>query len=227
MAERPQSRGECAYCGAVIARGGASRHLDACARRREAIAQADSGGGARELLLHLRVTAEGSSEFWLDLEMRGSASLKTLDTYLRAIWLECCGHLSRFSAGASWGSDISMRRKAADVFRPGLTLVHEYDFGTSSYTQIRVAGERTGVPTTRHPIALMMRNVMPEAQCGRCDQPATHLCPPCHDEMEPVYLFCAEHAKKHRHRDYEGTIALVNSPRMGMCGYEGPADPPY
>ncbi|MBK6433513.1 hypothetical protein [Candidatus Amarolinea dominans] len=28
----------------------------------------------------------------LHLEMRGKATLKDLDEYLRAIWLECCGH---------------------------------------------------------------------------------------------------------------------------------------
>lgn len=226
MAERAQSRGECSYCGAAIARGGASRHLDACARRREAIEQAASRGGTREPLLHLRVEAEGSSAFWLNLEMRGSASLKTLDGYLRAIWLECCGHLSHFTVGGAWADEVAMRRKAGDVFRPGLTLTHTYDFGSSSYTQVKLVGERTGVATTRHPIALMMRNVIPEERCDRCEGKATQLCTRCYEEMKPAYLFCAAHAGKHRHRDYGGTIPLVNSPRLGICGYEGPALPP-
>jgi len=34
--------------------------------------------------------------------MRGSATLAKLDDYLRAIWLECCGHLSKFTIGG-WG----------------------------------------------------------------------------------------------------------------------------
>jgi len=34
--------------------------------------------------------------------MRGSATLTKLDDYLRAIWLECCGHLSKFTIGG-WG----------------------------------------------------------------------------------------------------------------------------
>lgn len=29
------------------------------------------------------------------------------------------------------------------------------------------------------------------------------------------------------HDDYGEPIELVNSPRLGMCGYTGPADPPY
>jgi hypothetical protein len=38
---------------------------------------------------------------------------------------------------------------------------------------------------------------------------------------------CDAHAATHPHEDYGEPLALVNSPRSGMCGYEGPADPPY
>ena len=37
-----------------------------------------------------------------------------------------------------------------------------------------------------------------------------------------------KHAKTHPHKEFDGGhIALVNSPRLGMCGYVGPAEPPY
>ncbi|MBK6433512.1 hypothetical protein [Candidatus Amarolinea dominans] len=36
---------------------------------------------------------------------------------------------------------------------------------------------------------------------------------------------CDEHAQEHEHE--EMVMALVNSPRTGMCGYDGPAEPPY
>jgi hypothetical protein len=42
-----------------------------------------------ETLWHLRVQDAYDKDFWLDLEMVGSASLDKLDKYLRAIWLEC------------------------------------------------------------------------------------------------------------------------------------------
>jgi hypothetical protein len=45
-----------------------------------------------------------------------------------------------------------------------------------------------------------------------------------YDFGEDVFL-CDEHLKDHEHE--EGPIALVNSPRLGMCGYTGPAEPPY
>ena len=36
---------------------------------------------------------------------------------------------------------------------------------------------------------------------------------------------CDAHAEEHEHDDM--LMALVNSPRTGMCGYDGPAEPPY
>lgn len=227
MAGRTQSRGDCSYCGAAVARGGARRHLDACAARRAVIERAEANGGPRETLLHLRVVDENWGSFWLDLEMRGGATLKKLDEYLRAIWLECCGHLSRFSRG-SWGADeISMRRRAADVFQRGAPVTHTYDFGDSSYTQVTLVTTREGVPTTRWPIALMVRNRLPEAPCAKCGEPATHLCLACLQGSDGVATFCAEHRKQHRHAHWPSPVPLVNSPRLGMCGYEGPAHDPF
>ena len=49
---------------------------------------------------HLLVRDAYNRDFWLHLEMNGRSTLKDLDRYLRAIWLECCGHLSQFSVAA-------------------------------------------------------------------------------------------------------------------------------
>src|SRR3990172_8965481 len=93
-------------------------------------------------------------KFWLDLEMRGSATLEKLDAYLRAIWLECCGHLSKFTVGGWGGFDIGKARKADSIFEPGLVLRHLYDFGTTSETDIKVVDARQGKPATKHPMVL-------------------------------------------------------------------------
>ncbi len=88
MARKPQSKGVCVYCGDEVARGGMGKHLAACTKRKAAIEQAEKKKGAKESLYHLRVQDAGGADFWLDLEMRGTGSLKDLDYYLRAIWLE-------------------------------------------------------------------------------------------------------------------------------------------
>ena len=120
-----------------------------------------------------------------------------------------------------------MRRRAGDVFAPGLALTHIYDFGTSSETTVMVTGRREGHPTTPRPIALMARNLRPEAHCMTCAEPASWLCLECVHEFEETGALCDAHADGHPHDDYGEFIPLVNSPRVGMCGYTGPADPPY
>lgn len=204
-----------------------TKHLKTCPERADVIAVADGGGGAPEPLLHLLVRDRWTGEFWLHLEMAGSAPLKELDRYLRAIWLECCGHLSRFDFDWWAGEEIPMRTRASSVFEPDVELKHVYDFGTSSETVVEVVGEREGRPVTRHPITLMARNEPPEVACQTCDQPAAWLCMECVYEHDRTGTLCEQHAEKHPHDDYGGLIPLVNSPRVGMCGYDGPAEPPY
>ena len=227
MPRRKPSRGKCAYCGKEIAKSAVPKHLSACPDRRATIEKAEEKKGASEMLFHLRVQDAWRGEFWLDLEMRGSATLKALDDYLRAIWLECCDHLSQFSIGAWRGAEISKKRRVDEVFKEGIELTHIYDFGTSSETLIKAVGMRKGKLAGARPIALMARNLMPEAQCIECDQPAARLCMECLIEEEVWGVLCSKHAKTHPHSDYGDPIPLVNSPRLGMCGYEGPAEPPY
>ena len=226
MSESGKTEGACVFCGMRATRGGMSRHLRSCAARKAAIAAADGGPGAREPVIHLQVQSAHMDEFWLHLEMRGSAPLEELDEYLRAIWLECCGHMSQFSRGGWGGEEIVMSRKAKDVLGPDTVLTHIYDFGTETVTLVKAVDTRTGKPLTRHPIFLMARNEMPAVTCAECDEPATHLCLECLYEGEDA-VRCGRHSASHPHDEYDGPIALVNSPRLGECGYDGPAEPPY
>ena len=41
MARKPQSKGACIYCGDEVAKGGMSKHLAACAKRKVIIEQAE------------------------------------------------------------------------------------------------------------------------------------------------------------------------------------------
>ena len=227
MPRGKQSKGTCTYCGQAMTKGAVARHLSACPKRQAIIEAAERRKVRSETLYHLRVQDSWKSQFWLDLEMRGSSTLDALDTYLRGIWLECCGHMSQFSVGGWQGQEMSMKRKVAEVFTPGIELTHIYDFGTSSETLIKVVGTREGKPTSTRPIALMGRNVMPEASCIECEQPAAWLCIECLTEENLWGTLCDAHAEQHPHENYGEPIRLVNSPRLGMCGYEGPAEPPY
>jgi len=204
-----------------------SRHIQACANRQEVIASANRKRGRNEVLYHLQVQDAWHGDFWLHLEMPGSAALEDLDDYLRAIWLECCGHLSQFSFGGWRGDEIPMHTKVSRIFEPGAELTHIYDFGTSSETLVKVVGTREGKATTPHPVALMARNDQPEVPCVECERPASWLCMECLYEHDKPGTLCDKHAETHPHDNYGEPVPLVNSPRVGMCGYDGPAEPPY
>ena len=227
MPRRPENPGTCAYWGEIITKRGVVKHLDKCPKRQEALAAAKACSRPVETLWHLRVQDAYDKDFWLDLEMVGSTSLDKLDKYLRAIWLECCGHLSKFTIGGWGGLDIGKARKANAIFEPGLILRHLYDFGTTSETDIKVAGFQERKATTKHPIALLARNRIPDWICQECGQPAQWLCIDCVYEYDKSGYLCDEHMEEHPHENYGEPMPLVNSPRTGMCGYDGPAEPPY
>jgi len=229
MARKVQSRGICMACGEEFSKAGMTRHFDVCPERGSNLKALEAGEFPVETIWHLRVQDAYAKDFWLDLEMRGSATLEKLDQYLRAIWLECCGHLSEFTLGGWGGSKIGKARKADQIFEPKLVLRHLYDFGTTSETDIFVVDSRRGNFATKHPIQLLARNNQPERLCKECNKPASWLCMECLIEAdeEGSFFLCNDHAGDHPHHQYGEPIALVNSPRLGMCGYEGPAEPPY
>lgn len=203
-----------------------TRHLTACPRKAELLADATrSARRAEGRFFHLEVRDAWSGGYWLHLEMPESATLEALDTYLRGIWLECCGHMSQFSIGGPWGGrEVGMNQRVGRAFGAVEEFTHVYDFGTESVSRVRLVGERWGAGTTKRPVALMARNDPLDFRCMECDAPAASLCMECvYDDQSG--MLCGTHAKKHRHDD--ALMPVVNSPRMGLCGYTGPATPPY
>jgi uncharacterized protein CbrC (UPF0167 family) len=227
MARAKQTKGTCAFCGHEIAKGSVAKHFSTCVSWQDALTMAEGSKQKTEALYHLRIQAQGLAPYWLNLEMRGSATLKKLDDYLREIWLECCGHLSQFSYGGWGGQEIPNAGTIAKALEYQDELTHIYDFGTESVTLIKMVGMREGKPITSHPITLLVRNVPPVYECQECQQAAAWLCMECVIEDEASGTLCEHHAENHPHEEYGELIPLVNSPRVGLCGYDGPAEPPY
>lgn len=236
MARRQQTRGDCVFCGREMTRGGLVKHLKSCPKRLEAQATAS---GREQTLYHLLIQDAWGGYYWLHLEMRGDANLEALDEYLRAIWLECCDHLSAFRIGPyrytqifedAWmiGDEKPINVRVGRLFSPGMSIDYDYDFGTTSELTIKVVDERQGAPLSERPIFLMARNKMAPVACMECDQPAAYICIECMYEREDgACELCEQHAEEHECSDYGEPMPLVNSPRVGMCGYWGPAEPPY
>jgi len=235
MSPRRATRGSCEFCGKDYTRWGMTRHLQTCAARGSAIESDAAGPGQRQEIFHLLIEDVWTSDYWLHLEIAGQATLDQLDQYLRVIWLECCGHLSHFFINGiyyereieiEWaiGETESMSTQVADVFEEETGVEYEYDFGTTTELLISVLAVRPGNWTGK-PIRMLGRNKTPTMKCMVCRKEADWICAGCLWEDRNCFL-CGQHVNEHSHEDAM-VLPAVNSPRIGMCAYEGPADPPY
>lgn len=173
-------------------------------------------GDDREALILYRFEGADDARYWLYAEARANASLKHLDAFLRKIWLECCGHLSAFSAARR---ELPMSTPATGACGvPGTRIGYEYDFGSTTTLTGQAVSVHHG-PRGREVVRLVARNAALEESCALCPAPATLVCPYC--LLEGEALFCAAHADTHKHADEEVYLPVVNSPRMGVCGYVG------
>lgn len=222
-----QTKGKCKYCGKEYTRGYMINHLSSCKERMARIAE--EAGSGRCGYFELIISGRYSSAYWLIIEMRDDATLKDLDTFLRDIWLECCGHLSAFEIyGVSydvapdenfWGEPAkSMNCKLKSVLEKGMTFTYEYDFGSTTDLVIKVHGYRESCRKTEK-LAILSRNNPPEILCDACQlKPATVICLMCLDCGEG--FLCDECSETHECGD-EMMLDICNSPRMGVCGYSG------
>ncbi len=224
------SYGRCALCGKRTTKAAMTRHLQGCS------ADYEHSRGRPARLFHLRVEDAYSPLFWLDVEMKAKATLAELDAFLREIWLECCGHLSAFdiegttynvlpySGGPPLGdpAERTMNVKLEDVVDVETRFHHTYDFGTSTELKLRAIREREG-RIGGEPLRILSRNEAPTWNCTLCDEPADWICTYCMYEQENPF-YCEAHAASEEHEcGEEALLPVVNSPRMGMCGYTGAA----
>jgi hypothetical protein len=220
---RQISRGKCVFCQNDYARTGMSRHLEACKARQAALAATDA---PPTRLFHLAVQGTYNPIYWMNLEVPASATLYDLDHFLRDVWVECCGHLSMFkivtrrymsSVEWDWDDDPDMGVELGQVLAPGLKFSYEYDFGTTTYLDLRVVAEREGAAMEGQSVQIMARNDPPDYRCEECGEPATLICVHC-----DYPLLCNKCGETHACGE-DGFLPVVNSPRMGMCGYTGDA----
>ena len=117
---------------------------------------------------------------------------------------------------------LSMTTAAAIAFAAaGTRLEYEYDFGSTTALIGELVGNRLG-SIGRASVRLLARNEPLAWPCGECKAPATAICPYCIDTGDG--LFCDAHADSHEHAGEEVYLPVVNSPRMGVCGYTGAGD---
>lgn len=224
-----KSEGKCTYCGKTFAKAGITRHLN------NHLKKMTEKPASKSTAFHLRVEGENwfveKSPWFLNLLVDGNRPLLELDDFLREIWLDCCGHLSSFKDPKQdydfdfddyENTDFGEPKKAkmSKVFYEGQVLDYEYDFGSTTYLKIKVLG---AYPLkVAGGIQLLSRNEPLHIPCSICQEKlAAQIC------AVDGTLVCIDCTEKHEKKcedfaDY-AAMPIVNSPRMGVCGYMGGA----
>ncbi len=205
----------CLLCKSQYTGTGMTRHLQSCLPK-SLDSQLKHQKFKTQPFFHILVKGYYLPEYWLHLKVASNARLEDLDQFLRHIWLECCGHLSAFRYE---GSELGMRRKLKEELSPGMELLHEYDFGTTTELLVKTLGIYEGPMEKNKPIQILARNEAPEIPCDECAKiPAVEICTEC--QWKQGGWFCQTCAKDHE-CDEEMFLPVVNSPRTGDCGYAG------
>ncbi|MHC4391958.1 MAG: hypothetical protein ACYS22_11670 [Planctomycetota bacterium] len=209
------SYGACGVCERRFSRTGITRHLKACLARRDG-----NSSQLTETRFHISVSSPVLRHYWMHLDVAGTAELADLDQFLRTTWLECCGHLSEFriKAHRKPAVAVDMNARLDEILEPGLPLLeYDYDFGSTTRLLITV---HTRHEAPRHPekVQLLSRNEPIAFKCEACDAPATGLCREC--QWDADLFLCGVCARSHECGE-EMMAPIVNSPRVGVCGYVG------
>jgi hypothetical protein len=225
-----KSEGVCRFCNKTFSEAAMLRHLQSCSERKK---NQDNEEKKWRIFL-LRAHA---GPFFVYFEMKASSTLKMVDAFLRDLWLECCGHLSAFTINnvryeIDHGSknDIcsdffgrriptqNMNIKLYSILTTGLKFSHEYDFGSTTELDMMCISERQG---DLNKIEIIARNNPLNLVCTTCGKPAKQVCTQC--LYDGTGFFCEKCAKKHTCGE-DMCLPVVNSPRMGVCGYTGNKD---
>jgi hypothetical protein len=209
--------GTCLLCSETISHRTITKHLSQCIEKSE-VTVPSSCPDEKEKIFLIKVFA--GKLFWLYIEINGKGTLDDLDYFLRHIWLECCGHMSQFVIDNEYydENEGNMNKPIHRLFNIDTSFDYSYDFGSTTELEGKVISVRPG--KLSNVIRLVARNNLPEEiVCTTCQKIAEVICSYCGD------LFCEECRKTHNScEDDEYMLPVVNSPRMGVCGYSGDND---
>lgn len=222
MAVTQKNLGKCYICKNEFSKGTIKRHILKCNNL--------SNGNTKYFLIKVEDTYDKS--YWLYLQVKATTTLNDLDDFLRNIWLECCGHLSSFTINGviydKYLDDFDDNEDMSeytlnDILETGVNFKHEYDFGSTTTLKLTVTDSYTGIDSLED-ISLLARNNKKQYNCENCDNKATHI---IHDfDFENYKTLCDDCIEEiYDDEEYDMIfVTITNSPRMGICGYQGDND---
>jgi len=203
------------------------KHLESCIRKHPFRKPSGYPVPVETKLFTILVEGRSFHEYWMYLEIPANSMLKKLDNFLRDTWVECCGHLSQFTIDDKMYvsdteyfidfKDKSMNYILERVLSVDKKFSYEYDFGSPTHLNLKVLSVRE-VEDSDSTVSLLARNEAPLVTCGSCGKIATYICGQCGCTGEG--WVCDDCASEHECGE-EMLLPVVNSPRVGVCGYTG------
>lgn len=215
----------CSYCKEEVSQKNALDHFLSCQRREQLFEKMK-----QKLVNQWFYIRVQSSPYWIDVIIPKQSMLDDLDHYLRCIWLECCGHLSHFriqeleyerfqsedwlieGEELSLGMDINLKK----VLDLGSKFSHFYDYGSTTELQLEVLKELQ-FPVKKSTL-LCARNKPPVFECSVCKKTASKICGIFQNHSCEK---CVKLSFKNSCCSEDTFLPLLNSPRTGVCGYDG------
>ncbi len=211
-----KTKGICRFCNREFSSVGMAKHLQSCTERKK---EKEEKG---EVFLIRASSSNDWASYWVYFEASYLHKLYDVDSFLRKLWLECCGHLSAFNINSNEyfyhtleNGQFDMDIYLKDILYPGIEFNYEYDFGSTTELKLRCISVRPGKIER---INILAKNEPPEFFCDECGKPAKYVCVSC--LWESKGFLCDSCVNTHE-CGYERFLPIVNSPRMGVCGYTG------
>lgn len=215
-------KGVCYICGAKHSQRGMTNH----------IASHYKNQSGKDTHFVIRIDQGADSPFWMYVQIAQRARLVILDKFLRNVWLECCGHLSEFAKGAD---QIPMNKVIGKIVTKGDSLSYVYDFGSSTELSLSIVsvgpkislradanGSAGWTPPPmvygEEKVKIVALHDKAEFHCAQCGGKATLICSQCSFYDEGV--LCEKCVKKHK-CGTDVMLPVVQSPRVGTCGFDG------
>ena len=249
MQEKLTSEGKCLFCSKTFAKAGINRHLathlkeklDTGKQGKSFFVKVETAKkwGSSPYFLSLWIDGNAKIEdldallrgIWLECcghmsafrkpQLRGyfGGMFDAMDAYE---YLEQ-GNIAEYEKiMEEHRGEVPKSRKVKDAFYKGLVLDYDYDFGSTTELTITIIDEYPIKSDKK--IVLLSRNEPLEIMCCCCKKvPATQICTVCmYDEQAEFCDKCAKkHAKECADFNEYASAPVVNSPRMGECGYDG------
>lgn len=193
--------GKCYFCNKQITNRSAKRHILTCENRKNIVEKSvKKAKNTKEQFILKIVDKYNPSTYYIYIDIDVNLTLRVLDTFLRDVWMECCGHLSKFNIdgityacdGALeetfYGEEESFDVLLKEVLYSNSKIKYSYDFESTSEVVIEVV-DKIETAENSSSIEILARN----------------------NEVKDD-------------EEYEGYEGYTNSPRDGVCGYVGAKD---